>query len=890
MSGARSRFRDRALIMLAASCLSAGLVKSDALVNLELFGQDQLHHLAPSLHFDRVAFVAIDDTSLGVLGRWPWSRRTHAAIVDRLAELGPARIGINIVFAEPDRMDAAGDAQLKGSIARAGNVVLATLPDGEPSHGRAVDVPPFHALAEVASALGSGQIRPDADGRTRAISPESLGRVITGPAGAEIGRSRSMSAVLPPVPSLNGLTVISAVDLLDEAVDRSAVAARFVIVGENAEGLSSKVWMAHGDDPQLVPGSIVQLASAAAISEDKVLWLPRATTATATLMTIGGLLPLLLPLPLAAVTLLSIAIIATAAFVAVAAMQVLLPFMIPLLVIATTFGSLSMISAWRHYRHSARTERRARRALDAISDAVLTTRNDDRVDYANFAATDLFSESGDSLIGADLHKLLPERNIRDGSDLVIADGAGRRRIYRARQRDIGKNRQKGTLIALTDVTADRRLVEEAKRRATSDPLTGLPNRLGMEQFLDGIILRSQAIEEGAAVVVVDLDRFKAINDALGRLAGDRVVCILCDRFCELAGSTEIVGRTGGNELTLIFPGLRTRDEVDQRLAVYRESLSKPVSVAAELLYLRASVGVALYPGDGDSADELLGSADAALQRAKEIGGNDVLYHERSSSGRGSGRSALWLERELRSALQSDQLEIHYQPRFGLDNRRITGLEALVRWRHPVRGLVPPAAFISFAEETGLICELGRIVLAKACLELSRRSDASSSLRLSINTSVVQLRCDPDFVSFVSDVLERMELAPGRLEVEVTESLFLDPALAQVGQQLEKLAALGVQLSIDDFGTGYSSLAYLHRFPFSRIKIDRSFVQRVDEDPSSLAIVSAIVGLGRSLAKSTTAEGVEEERQLHLLAELGCEEVQGFLLGRPQPLSGFASLS
>ncbi|MEZ5826362.1 MAG: EAL domain-containing protein, partial [Geminicoccaceae bacterium] len=194
-----------------------------------------------------------------------------------------------------------------------------------------------------------------------------------------------------------------------------------------------------------------------------------------------------------------------------------------------------------------------------------------------------------------------------------------------------------------------------------------------------------------------------------------------------------------------------------------------------------------------------------------------------------------------------------------------------------------------AEETGLICELGRQVMRKSCMELMQRMDVDHRLRLSVNVSVVQLRCDPGLVEFVESALRESGLPAERLEIEVTESLFLDPALAEVGRQLEALAALGIQLSIDDFGTGYSSLAYLNRFPFSRIKIDRSFVNRLDNDPDSQAIVSAIVGLGQSLAKSTTAEGVEQEEQLALLTRLGCHEVQGFLLGKPQPLSAFAKL-
>ncbi|MCB2011480.1 MAG: EAL domain-containing protein [Geminicoccaceae bacterium] len=880
--------RDRLPIVLLAACLAATVTRFHGLEQEEFVGQDLLRRISTSPTFENVAIIALDEHSLAELGQWPWSRAVHAEIVRCLARAGARSIGINVVFAEMSKTDPVGDMELVTAVANAGNVALATLPQaGNDKSGPFAEVLPFSGLADVAAALGDAQIATDTDMRVRRMIKSSLAHAVFGIAGGTADFPPNFVPILPRINGLNDLEIISAASLLNGTIDPRILNDRMVIVSESAEGLVNKVWLGNYNRPELVSVGFVQSAMLATLDEHRMLWMPRSAATFSAVLTVAALLPFIIAGPTLAVILLAPALAFAIAALALVALQLVLPVVVPASIALFCIATVASFGVLKRYRRSTRAAHRAHRALEAISDAVITVTTDGRIVYANHAAVDLLGLPDENLASLDLGSVLPASELGDDRDLTLCDSQGRQRTFRSRCRELESKESTGTVIALTDVTADRKLVDEISHRALRDSLTGLANRQAIEQHLAKTVARIGTRNPGCAVAILDLDRFKAINDALGHTAGDHVIFELCYRLDDACLDGDRLGRTGGDELTLVLCNVSSREQVLNRLTHYRSIVTRPIVVHGEELHLRASIGVAIYPDDGETADELLRHADSALQRAKEIGGNDLVFSQRASPI--DGRERLWLERELRRALEEDQLEIHYQPRFEIGTSRLTALEALVRWRHPQRGLVPPGAFITFAEETGLICELGRQVLRKSCLELTGRNDAAETLRLSVNVSVVQLRCDPGFVEFVEAVLNETGLPPERLEIEVTESLFLDPALAEVGRQLEALARLRIQLSIDDFGTGYSSLAYLNRFPFSRIKIDRSFVNRLDDDPDSQAIVSAIVGLGQSLAKSTTAEGVEQEGQLALLAKLGCHEVQGFLLGRPQPLSDFTSL-
>jgi len=426
----------------------------------------------------------------------------------------------------------------------------------------------------------------------------------------------------------------------------------------------------------------------------------------------------------------------------------------------------------------------------------------------------------------------------------------------------------------SDVTAQRRSADKISHMARYDMLTGLPNRLQVTEALGEAMAEAYHWRGRCAFIMIDLDRFKLVNDALGHPIGDRLLTGVAERLQSLMNEKDMCGRLGGDEF-----GVVVRDASDtaklQRLARnIIETLSKPYEVDHHTLYIGASVGTAIGPRDGASVEMLMRSADLALYRSKDEGGGAHSSYEPQLYAQAQERRDL--EIALREALEKNQFHIHYQPVVCADGSAIEGFEALLRWQHPELGNVDPARFVPVAEEARLIGPIGEWVLRSACEEAMRWPE---TLRISVNVSAEQLT-NPNFLSVVISSLAHSRLPADRLELEVTESVFIREGTNAVAV-LEQLMTLGIRLAIDDFGTGYSSLGYLSKIKFSTIKIDRSFVQNATRNvPEALAIIRAVVALADSLGMTTTAEGVETDSEYQLVRRLGCRKVQGYLFGRP----------
>lgn len=408
--------------------------------------------------------------------------------------------------------------------------------------------------------------------------------------------------------------------------------------------------------------------------------------------------------------------------------------------------------------------------------------------------------------------------------------------------------------------------------AFHDSLTGLPNRTALRQALEQGVARAARAGEGVAVLCLDLDGFKGVNDTLGHPAGDALLRQVAAALTELAPDG-VVARLGGDEFAILLTGSVAADRPRALAQAVLDRFREPLRIDGQTVATGTSIGIALGPADGEDADQLLKNADLALYRAKDDGHGAFRFFEPSLDA--AARARRELELDLRSAIATGQLELHYQPIVDLKSDRIGGFEALLRWRHPARGLVSPAAFVPVAEETGLIIAIGEWVMHEACRAAATWPDP---VRVAVNVSALQFR-HGGFAGVVAQALARSGLDPRRLEVEITESVFLDGE-GPVVRLLHSLRALGVRVALDDFGTGYSSLSYLRSFPFDKIKIDRSFVTAVAEDASAAAIVRAIVDLAGALKMDTTAEGVEETAQLDCLRAQGCGSIQGYLFSRP----------
>ena len=429
-----------------------------------------------------------------------------------------------------------------------------------------------------------------------------------------------------------------------------------------------------------------------------------------------------------------------------------------------------------------------------------------------------------------------------------------------------------------DVTELREYKERIERQARRDDLTGLANRSLLRERLQDAVRTSGREDTRFALVFVDLDRFKYINDSLGHHAGDELLCVMAERLAACAPPQTTVARVGGDEFVLLVPGA---DETAAR------ALTRSILKASSEIWhfkggeyrVNASVGVALFPDHGRDPDTLLENADAAMYLAKDQGRSTLRFFSAELSQHMVER--LEAEQRLREAISRDQLLLHFQPRTHLATGRITGAEALVRWQAPGKPLVLPGSFISIAEETGLIVDIGRYVLRAACAQARAWLDAGHvSLVVSVNASPCELQQER-YADRVLEALKEFNLPPGCLEIEITESMVVQDAPRLI-RMLNRLRDLGVQIAIDDFGTGYSNLRYLQRFPAQRLKIDRSFIADITHNQEDAAIVRAIITLGHSLEMLVVAEGVETIAQLELLRELGCDEVQGFLLSPPLP--------
>jgi diguanylate cyclase (GGDEF)-like protein len=425
-----------------------------------------------------------------------------------------------------------------------------------------------------------------------------------------------------------------------------------------------------------------------------------------------------------------------------------------------------------------------------------------------------------------------------------------------------------------DISERRNAEAQMEFMAHHDALTRLPNRVRFRERMEGALFGA-TLGETVAVLCLDLDQFKAVNDTLGHPVGDALLQAVADRIRSCVRPSDTVARLGGDEFAVV------QVSVDQPMgstvlaARLIEKLSAPFDVQGHQIVIGASVGIAIAPNDGDDPDSLLKNADMALYRAKEDGRGIHRYFEPDMDARMQARRML--ELDLRKALALGELELFYQPLVRLDTNQVSGLEALLRWRHPNRGLVAPGEFIPLAEDIGLIGPIGAWVLKEAC---RKATSWPSDLKVAVNLSPVQFKNGTVVLDVVA-ALGASGLPAHRLELEITETVLLQDTEATIAT-LNTLRDLGVSISMDDFGTGYSSLSYLRKFRFDKIKIDRSFIRDLSEEPDSIAIIRAVAGLGRSLGIATTAEGVETEAQLHRVREEGCTEVQGYLFSRPVP--------
>jgi diguanylate cyclase (GGDEF)-like protein len=561
------------------------------------------------------------------------------------------------------------------------------------------------------------------------------------------------------------------------------------------------------------------------------------------------------------------------------------------------------------------SERLYRYLIDSSPDMIYTLNHEGRFTFVNDRASQLLGYSRDDLIGKhysivvheeDLERaryVFNERRVDERASrnvelrLKCAIGIGQDRTFsntlmtislnsmgmHVPDHDVKTRELFGTYGVARDITDRKRAEELISYQAYHDILTDLPNRMLFKDRLGLALIQAKRKRSELAVMFIDLDRFKLVNDTLGHVKGDELLQQAALRLKECLRRGDTLARQGGDEFTIVLPELRDRSDACMIADKFLECLHQPFDLDGHQVHISASIGIAIYPGDGETIDELLRHADIAMYQVKAVGKNGhSFYHD---SMQDVSHQKIALEQSLRQALEQDQLEMYYQPQIEVATGRIVGAEGLMRWNHPERGLLTAGEFLPFAEESGLMLPISDWMIGALCRDVLKwNSCGGSAVRLSLNLSPQYLDRG-DFFEKMRGALARYDISPGQIEVEITENICIrNPQYAI--EQLNKLCQLGVSVAIDDFGTGYSSLSYLHRFPIHTVKIDQSFVKEIHDEHGHYPVILAIISIARGLGLNLIAEGVETEVQSRYLEANGCVTMQGFHYYRPIPLADF----
>jgi diguanylate cyclase (GGDEF)-like protein/PAS domain S-box-containing protein len=846
--------------------------------------------------------VALDPVSLQALERWPWPRRYHAEAIERLLAAGAVRIAYDVDFSAPSQPG--DDRMLAEALAHAGpeRIVLPVfryLRQTTDNRIEPVDTGPLAPFRDHVGVVAI-DLRPDSDGRVRRIArgaPRQDRNLPTAPvwlqgdpavpASADLGAQILIDYSIDP----DAIPQLSFIDLLSGRFDPAAIAGKRVLVGATAIELGD--WISVPRHWAL-PRPVVQALAFETLRQDRALvhingW-PIAL-ASALLVLLAG--------PLFASTSWQRGLAPLAGLIAGLVGLALLLQPWAAIVLDTTAASLGLLLAFagamlgraEHRAHwpSAKTgalpvdDRVTRKLVDSSFDAIVTFDPGGAVLSCNGAAERMFGRLAAELVGQPVTRLLPDEHHR--ALAAWAQDGGSRELVALRRDgtripvDVALSRMQidtrwvGIAI-LRDISERKAQHAELERMALHDALTGLPNRTLLGDRIAQAINAAKRSGEAMAVLLLDLDRFKEVNDTLGHVVGDRLLTMIGPRLRRPLREADTVARLGGDEFAILLPGptdVPAACSIAERIV---EAFRDPFVIDDMALELGISIGVALYPEHGEAAELLLQHADAAMYAAKRNGFGFVVYNAEAE---GNRARRLSLTGELRRAIEDDQLSLCFQPKVEAQGGTLAGVEALLRWHHPEQGLIAPEHFVPNAEHTGLIRPL-TLWVVNAVLRAQRTwREAGFEINAAVNLSVKSLH-DPELVKVLGLLFERWQTKARCLTLELTESaLMADPDTAMT--VLKRVADLGCRLSLDDFGTGYSSLAYLQRLPIEELKIDRSFVAAMTEDDNAAVVVRSVIKLAKSLGLTVVAEGVESEDAFDWLRSLGCDQMQGFYLGQ-----------
>lgn len=845
-----------------------------------------------------LVLIAIDPDSLRRLRSWPWPRRYHAQVLRNLLDAGAARVALDVDFSSPS--NAQDDQLLADALASAGpqRVALPVYrqPQRRGEHVELIDTEPLPLFGRHAQPA-SVNVWPDSDGLIRWVDAAQHWAN---------GVVPTMSAWLTGTPSLVGGTILvdfsidpatipklSFVDVLEGAFDPTSVAGKNVLIGATAIELGDRVSVPRY---QVLPGPVLQALAFETLWQGRTLrhvrgW-PLASASAIISLTAGLLFMAMGWRSGLAITMLS----AIGSALIAAILQLRYGVMLdvsPLTLGVTLSFAAALLTRVDQHATLLFVQRKAlqrkdaimSRVVDSVFDGIVTFDTAGRISSCNRAAEKIFGCPAQVLLGRSLGTWLFIEHANSKAEALAAVGPQESRAKRSdgscfpAEIAISASDTDGEWMGVAVVRdiSKRKADEELAQRALHDALTGLPNRLLLQDRIEEALRAAERTAASFAVLLLDLDRFKQVNDTLGHHIGDMLLREIGPRLRRPMGQVDTLARLGGDEFAVLLPPPTDLNAARSVAGQIIEALRQPFLIEGLSFDIGVSIGVALYPESGKSTSALLQHADAAMYIAKRSQTGFAVYSTEIDTG---GADFLTLQGELCRAIEEDQLVLHYQPKFDARTTKFIGFEALIRWRHPECGFILPGQFIPAAERVGLIVPLTLWVVKAALHQQYLWYQDGFCPTVAVNLSVKSLQ-DPELPATFRTLCNNWEMDPERLVLEITESaLMADPRMATT--VLGRLADMGCRISLDDFGTGYSSLAHLQRLPLHELKIDRSFVRAMTHDPSAEIIVRSIVDLAHNLNLSVVAEGVEDHAAFRRLAAMGCDHIQGFLFGPPEP--------
>ncbi len=876
-----------------------------------------------------IAIIAIDDRSLSVLGRWPWSRSIHAELIDRLRSIDNKRLAIDILFQDQQR-DARADQSLAAAIAAHGHVILPLVPTST-SQSESLYLSAPYPLLRKHAVLGHADVEIDSDGIVRRVylfagineptwpaiawalaNPEKTQQEhFLNRANEEIGDRprhwfRTKEALIPYTVQTGNYQQVSYVDVLFNDDVLSSLKNKAIIVGMTATGMGMRFATPISSINHQTMSGVAwhaniysMLLNNLAIHPISKLWVMLISVIwVAAILIALSWTKRSLSLPLLLLTL--IAGIVSIYYL----LKVNHTWLPPS---AAILGTLALypLSNWQRFNQFIRSvliaKIRSNTALESIKDGVIITDIHDTIVYINKGAEKILQSDLSQIKGKILRHILqiysnPNTPPNDESiknilvpssiqsntlecNLLTKQGDVRTvRITRNPTLD-EQNVLIGSVIAITDVTDTVELAQQIAHQENYDTLTKLPNRSKLLSRFDQMIQKTHQTGSVITVFFVALDNFKKINDAMGHQAGDKLLKMVSSRLYDTVRYEDIVARWGGDEFILLFDYLNDTDSATNMAQNILNVIRQRFEIDGLEVFVSASIGISFYPKNGLTSEIVLKKAGTAMYRVKRDGGNRFDFYSSESSIVWT-RDQLELEKELRTAIIGNELQVLFQPIINAKTHHITRMEALVRWPHPTRGYLSPSDFIPLAENVGLIEQLGELVLRTSCIAAHQLSQLGYPVNVSVNVNPRQL-LNKDFLQTITKTLHETNLPARSLILEITESAIVND-LTRVGDILNKLKKLEILIALDDFGTGYSSLTLLRELPIDILKIDKSFVRTLDQNQNDLTIVQAIIGLGNNMGLSVIAEGVETVKQTEILLQHQCHYQQGYYYSRPIP--------